>query len=293
MRIVAFFQLIRWKNLLIIFLMQLLVSGVLLPKFTLTTDFLQLNFWLVSISTICIAAGGYIINDIIDIPIDVINKKNKIIVDHIISKKRAFILFILFTFSGIALGGIASVIILKPLFVLLFILLSTLLVLYSTTFKSILLLGNIVIALLVSCSILIIALFEFKSINTIALNTIYVYSIFAFIINLLREIIKDIEDINGDKTLQLNTLPIQIGRHRTKRFLLIFSIAFVSAIVFLLFSTKELDVLTRIYGSFLVVLPTVYFISKLHISKVKKDYTKLSSLLKIIMLLGMGSIFTL
>jgi 4-hydroxybenzoate polyprenyltransferase len=145
----------------------------------------------------------------------------------------------------------------------------------------------------VSSSILIIGLFELANISYHSLNILFIYSLFAFIINLLREIIKDIEDIEGDISLGLNTLPILIGRQRTNSIVLILCIAFTVSIVMVLFTVKELEIVTRIYGSLFVVLPTVYFISKLYTSKTKKDYTRLSSLLKIIVLLGMGTIFTL
>ena len=293
MKILAFFQLIRWKNLLIIFLMQLLVSGILLPTFELADPFLHLNFWLISMSTICIAASGYIINDIYDIPIDLINKKGKTIVSKIISIKTAKFLYILTTIVGLLLGIFASININKPPFILIFILLSFLLFLYSYTFKSTPLLGNIIIAFLVSSSLLIIGIFELANISYHSLTILFTYSLFAFITNLLREIIKDIEDIEGDICLGLNTLPILIGRQRTNNIVLIVCIAFTIAIVMVLFKVNELEILTRIYGSLFIVLPTVYFISKLYTSKTKKDYTKLSSLLKIIMLLGIGSIFTL
>ena len=248
---------------------------------------------MVSISTICIAASGYIINDIFDISIDRINKKDKIIVGKIISIKTAKSLYILTTIAGLLLGGFASMYINKSYFIFIFLLYSLLLFMYSFTFKSTPLLGNIIVAFLVSSSILIIGLFEIANIRSYSLNAIIIYSFFAFFINLLREIIKDIEDINGDMSLSLNTLPILIGRKRTNSVAMILSVAFVSSIVIVLILAKELSIVTRIYGSLIIVLPTVYFISKLYASKTKKDYTKLSSVLKIIMLLGMGSIFTL
>lgn len=292
MKIVAFFQLVRWKNLGIIFIMQFLISGVLLQKFDLAHNFPSTVFLLVSLSTICIAASGYIINDIIDVAADLINKKEKVIVGNVITKKSAKTLYILSSITGIILGSLAALQISKPHYIFIFIIFALLLFLYSYSFKSKALLGNLLVAFLVSCTILIIGIFEAKSSKNV-FNIIIIYSLFAFTVNLLREIIKDVEDIEGDKSMGLRTLPILMGRQRTNRVALGISVVFVSSIVFVLSMIEELSNITRMYGYICIVIPTALLISKLYSSKTKKEYATLSSLLKIIMLLGMGSIFTL
>lgn len=292
MKIVAFFQLVRWKNLGIIFLMQLLISAVLIPKFDLDYHFPSTIFWLVSMSTICIAASGYIINDIIDQSADLINKKEKVIIGNIITKNSAKTLYVLTSFTGIFLGSLAALQISKPPYIFIFILLSILLHFYSYTFKATPILGNIMVAFMVSCTLLVMGLFEANG-SVYALNVISLYSLFAFLVNFLREIIKDIEDIEGDKSMGLRTLPILIGRQRTNRVAFGISIVFAFSIVVVLTMIKELSIITRVYGYICIVIPTALLISKLYSSKTKKEYARLSLLLKIIMLLGMGSIFTL
>ncbi len=97
---IHFFKLIRWKNLIMIALVQYLVKyALLLPFFEshgVVTTLKPLGFTILVLATIFIAAGGYIINDIYDIEIDKVNKPNKVIVGKAISEKNALTLFIIY-----------------------------------------------------------------------------------------------------------------------------------------------------------------------------------------------------
>ncbi len=293
MKLITFFQLIRWKNLLFIFAVQFLIKFYLIPKFELISIFSNLDFFLVASSTLFITAAGYIINDIIDVDIDIINKGESTIINRNISIKSAKYLFYLFNSIGLIVGVWVSFKTNKIAFSVFFISIIILLFLYSKILKSIPILGNIVVSLLISLCILIIAFFEQYQMNSYVLKIIFMYSFFAFLINLIREIIKDIEDINGDYAGEMNTLPILIGRKRTNsiaRMITIFLILFILAV--LVFYDYQ-NLIIKYYGVLVVILPLLYFISRLTISKSKKDYHKLSSLLKGIMVLGILSIFTL
>lgn len=293
MNLSAFFQLIRWKNLLIIFSTQVLIKFILFPKFIDKSSLSNQTFFLVVFSTIFITAGGYIINDLFDIDIDAINNKKGIIITKSITTPTAKLWYYLLNSLGVIFGVSASFAISKPIYGFFFLAIVTLLYLYSKQLKSVALIGNITISLLIGFSILIIALFEQTSINLQLFNIVLTYSIFAFAINLIREIVKDIEDIDGDSIGGLKTLPIAIGRKRTNTILVILSSLLSISIIVMLFLNKEENIFLFYYGIIAVLTPLLYFIAKLNKVESKKDYKNLSALLKLIMILGILSIFTI
>ncbi len=293
MKVSAFFQLIRWKNLLIIFSTQVLIKFILIPTFVTESSLSNQVFFLVVFSTLFITSAGYIINDLFDINIDAINNKNSAIITKSITTSTAKSGYYIFTSLGLFFGIIASSSINKPIYSLFFLVIIILLYFYSKHLKSIALIGNITVSLLIGFSVLIIAFFEHLSYDSFAFKVVMVYSIFAFAINLIREIIKDIEDIDGDFSGGLKTLPILLGRKRTKTFIVILSSVLSISIIFLLFFNKEIYRFLFYYGFIIVLVPLLYFISKLTNAETKTDYKKLSTLLKIIMVLGILSVFTL
>lgn len=293
MNITAFFQLIRWKNVLLILSTQVLIKFILIPKFETESTLSNQTFFLVVFSSIFIAAAGYIINDLFDVDIDAINNKNSVIITKYTTTSTVKLGYYLFNLIGIVFGISASFAINKPIFSFFFITIITVLYFYSKRLKSIALVGNITVSLLIGFSILIISFFEQLSYDSFAFKIVVVYSVFAFAINLIREIIKDIEDIDGDFAAGLKTLPIIIGRKRTNTFMVILSSLLAISIIALLFLNKELNNYLFYYGIIVVLTPLLYFISKLANTKSKNDYKKLSTLLKIIMVLGILSIFTL
>ena len=153
-------NLIRWKNLLMIALVQLLVKYAFLEPFGAATSLDTLGIFLLIIATICIAAAGNIINDINDVDTDAINKPNKIIVGKSISEKTAYNLFIIFNVIGVGVGYYLSNAVGRSGFFSLFVIISILLYVYSTYLKQLFLIGNIVISVLVALSIVIVGIFE-------------------------------------------------------------------------------------------------------------------------------------
>ncbi|MCK5815692.1 MAG: geranylgeranylglycerol-phosphate geranylgeranyltransferase [Flavobacteriaceae bacterium] len=288
---IAFFQLIRFKNLLIIIGTQILIKYVLIPEFTATSNLLSFHFLLLVFSTITIAAAGYIINDIIDCEADFINKKSKLIIGTTISEKAAFKWYYILNLIGLSVGVYVSIILNRHVLMLFFIISISLLYAYSKWLKSIPLLGNVLVALLTAVSILIIGVFENINKNSEVFYVILTYSFFAFGINLIRELVKDIEDVNGDLKVGLKTLPILFGRKRANRFAFLLSSIFVISVVVLLLTIEKEAIILKIYLFIGILIPMLYFIFKLLTAKYKKDYSFMSGLLKGIMLLGMLTIF--
>ena len=292
---------IRWKNLLMILLIQFLIKFILFQKFDLSVSLDNLHFFLLSLSTICIAAAGYIINDIHDIKADLINKPNRVFVSKKISVSRANNLFIAINSIGLLLGFYLSFYINHNSFFIIFILTSLLLYRYAIDLKNRLLIGNVVIAVIVFFSIMIIVVFDIVPATNNYNNQTQIHIVkllllisgFAFSLTLLREIIKDLEDVIGDKKINAKTLPIVWGETKTKKFLFFLSLFIFMGINYFSFLLYQSNLYAAAYLTIIVSLPLLYFLLMINRSKTKNDYHKLSGLLKIIMLLGILTILFL
>lgn len=293
-----YLHLIRYKNLLLIALMQLFIKYGLFTPFAIDITLNGFGFFLLVLSTVCIAAAGNIINDMYDIKIDRINKPEKVLIGKKISEKTANNLYVMVTAIGVAIGFYLSNIIGRPGFAAVFIVIAALLYLYATYLKSMLLVGNLVVAALVAMAILIVGLFDLLPAITPAnqptqatiFGILLDYALFAFIINFIREIVKDLQDINGDKNGGMNTLPIAIGRKRTTRLVFLLGIGLLAAVIAYMYIYLYSNQVAVLYFLFLVIAPLLYFIVKSWGAETIKEYAFLSTLLKVIMFLGMSSI---
>jgi len=259
------------------------------------TDF---NYILLVITTVCIAAGGYVINNIMDQDTDEIAKPQNRVVGVSIPETVAYNWYIGLTIVGVGIGFYLSNVIYKPTFASMFILVATLLYMYATSFKQIPVLGNVVVALILSTSIIIIGLFDIlpaiDNDNRFrmkeAFDILMHYAIFAFIINLIREIIKDLEDIDGDYQSGINTLPIAIGIQKTKIIVGVLTVVAIAILAYYVNSNLfELDYVVY-YAMFLIVGPLIYFGVKLLNAVTKKEFHHLNLVLKIILFFGILSV---
>ena len=213
-----YLKLIRYQNLLMLAFMQLVFRYLFLAQSYVDLALTDFNYILLVIATVCIAAGGYVINNIMDQDTDEIAKPQNRVVGVSISETVAYNWYIGLTIVGVGIGFYLSNVIYKPTFASMFILVATLLYMYATSFKQIPVLGNVVVALMLSTSIIIIGLFDILPAIDMdnrfrmkeAFDILMHYAIFAFIINLIREIVKDMEDMDGDYQSGINSLPIAI-----------------------------------------------------------------------------------
>ncbi|MCF6222392.1 MAG: geranylgeranylglycerol-phosphate geranylgeranyltransferase [Flavobacteriaceae bacterium] len=278
-----------------------MIKYVLFQKFELSTSLDNLHFILLILATLFIAIAGYIINDVQDIEADKINKPSKVFVGKKIPIAKANNLFIAINSVGLLLGFYLSIYIDKNSFFIIFILVSFLLYRYAIDLKKRLIIGNITVACIVFLSIMIVGFFDIvpvtnnynKSIQFHVFKILLIISGFAFMLTLLREIIKDLEDKKGDQKINAKTMPIVFGDKKTKHILVFLNIIPLIGISYIIYSLYKINLYTSLYLIIFVSLPLLYFMFKTTQSKTKKDFQKTSNLLKFIMLLGILSIFTL
>ena len=296
MKLAAFLRLIRWKNLLLLFYIQLLLKFLFFSSFNATTNLSTLQFYILVCAILTITAAGYIINDIFDLKADLINKPNKVIVDRHFSVESTQRIYLATNTLGIVLGIGLSLSVQKPTYSFIFIGASLLLYFYSKKLKSKPLIGNITVSFLIAFSIIALCLFDlnFAIQNDPQQLVIYVallLSAFAFLINLVREIVKDIEDINGDYILKMNTLPILLGVSRAKKIASFLCLFPIGLLLFIVVKYASIYKYTVLYLLLFSLVPLLYVALKLFSAKTKKDFKKLSLLLKMIMFLGINSLF--
>lgn len=270
-------RLSRFNNLIIIFITQYAGAIFLLnsdePVWLVVGD---IKFFILVLSTVIIAAAGYYINDYYDIKIDLINKPDRVIVGNTIKRRPVMIAHTTLNALGILLGAMVSlwigVINLVCAFLLWW---------YSNQLKRLPLIGNFVVALLTGSTLLVLLIY-FQSLDLLTM----VYALFAFGITLIREIIKDIEDMEGDANYDGLTLPVALGLRKTKFILFFIIVSFFSSLVVFLLKVQN-EYLLYYFG--LLSVPFIHFVYKLSFADTKKHFSYLSSYCKWLIIAGILS----
>lgn len=309
----ALLNLIRWQNLVIVALTMILVRyvviGTLISKISvnlingsgaevpLTLQFPWYNFMILIIATLCITAGGYVINDYFDIKTDLINR-GEVIVGTKIPRRQAMMWHNILNIIGVAAGFYISWQVRFLWMGIIFLIVSGLLYFYSASYKRQFLVGNVIVSLLTAFVPMLVAFYEWPDLyryyNAAAvqppeLSLIFYwtagFAIFAFLTNLAREIIKDLEDFEGDITYGMNTLPVVLGT-LTARIISIILVVVIILLLYIIWYFFLNDHITLIYISAAVVLPLVIIIYQLVRSANKKNLHNASSIMKFVMVTG-------
>jgi 4-hydroxybenzoate polyprenyltransferase len=310
----AFLSLIRWQNLLIVTLTMVLMRYAVLGPVISKIGVVLINgtgkeipmvlqvpwydFLLLIAATVFITAAGYVINDYFDIKTDLINK-GKVIVGTKIPRRQAMMWHNIFNIAGVSAGFYISW---KAGYIylgVLFLIVTGLLYFYSVSYKRQFLIGNIIVAILTAMIPLIVvfyewpALYKYYTINAISLpkiNFVFYwvggFALFAFLITLTREIIKDTEDFEGDVAYGRNSVAVVLGVLSAK--LISISLIIITvALIYLIWYFFINDSLTLIYLSVAVVLPLLLVIYKLVRNREGKQFYSAGRIMKMVMLSGL------
>ncbi|HNR74151.1 MAG TPA: geranylgeranylglycerol-phosphate geranylgeranyltransferase [Cyclobacteriaceae bacterium] len=268
----ALIRLTRFWNLVIIAMAQYFAACFLIDR-ALIWDWQLL---VLALSTTIIAAAGYIINDYYDIKIDLINKPERVVIGKGIPRRYALLFHTFLSVIGIALGFLLGLRVAAIHLVSVF-----LLWWYSNNLKRQPFIGNFVVALLTGLSVWLVNVVYYE--NHILVS---IYALFSFFITLVREIVKDMEDLKGDNTFGCKTLPIVWGLRRTKW--VIYGLLMLFALV-VMYLNYEYTKLPEYYFLIFLFMPLGLFVARLVVADTKKDFYWLSQWCKIIMLLGILS----
>ena len=295
---------IRLPNLFFIIITQVLFHVTILDKILLPLGSRPMidgwNFILLSVSSVLIAAAGYIINDYFDVNIDQVNKPKRNVVDKIVSRRWAMAWHFVLSGVGISLSawlawrtGFWYILIGNFICVLL-------LFGYSVSLKRKLLSGNILISLLTAWVILVIAFSEFHSRKVPdfdkadaygkIIRISFLYAGFAFISSLIREAIKDIEDRQGDEKYGCRTMPIVWGVNAAKVYIAVWLIVILALLIILqVYVARYGWWWAMVYSIVFIIAPFVLIFFKLFKARSQIDYHQLSNWTKLVMLTGILS----
>lgn len=308
--VTAFFRLVRWPNLVFIVVTQFLfcygiASSLITPPSDDDLIHRNINFLLLlSLSSVLIAAAGYIINDYFDLNIDRVNKPEKLVVEKLIKRRWAIIWHWGLSLVGIVIGFYIAVEQGKWTIAIANTGCVILLWFYSTTFKKKLLIGNVIISLLTAWVILVFFIYMAGFISLIKFGPVVVYKFdvsrlfklsilyagFAFIISLVREVIKDMEDMEGDAKYNCKTMPIIWGIPATKVFVAVWIVVLVGALTVIQFYALHLGWWwSVVYCVASIIAPLLWLLRQLYKAQVPKDYHRLSTAVKLVMLAGILS----
>ena len=268
-----YLKLIRGINLFLVALTQYLTALFLLSHRGEWSDILtDVKFFLMVSATVMITSAGYLINDYYDIKIDFVNKPDRVVVGKELRRRWVIFGHTVLNLSSIAIGFYISMEIGMIMFGAAF-----MLWLYSNQLKRLPFIGNFVVAILTGTTLILVAEYFHQRAYIIAC-----YAIFSAFITLVREIIKDTEDMKGDARFGCKTIPIVLGVAKTKRIIYTIMVAFEITVIILLWNLS-------------VILPIILGITLLLLglgvqkADTVKQFHNLSTYCKIIMILGVLS----
>ena len=247
-KIGAFFKLVRWPNLLMTALMMCLVYHCVMGVGS------NVGFVLLTISVVLIFAGGYVINDIFDKEIDAVNKPDRLIVGKVFTEKQCDIFYWALTIIGLACALASSLITYGSRFLPVFLCLLLLVCVfysYSSRYKKKLVIGNVIVSLSIAFVVFLPWLFQILTMRSNelilieneewmhkSLHLVLVYTAFAFLLTLIREIVKDMEDVEGDERSHCHTIPIAWGIKAAQIIVLVLGIA---TFIMIMYAKEYLD----------------------------------------------------
>ncbi|MBS1610594.1 MAG: geranylgeranylglycerol-phosphate geranylgeranyltransferase [Bacteroidetes bacterium] len=301
----AFIKMVRLPNLIFIALTQVLfyecIIRPILDPLTITPAIGRISLLFLVLSSVFIAAAGYIINDYFDINIDQVNKPRQNVIDSIVSRRWAMLWHMIISGAGVLFS--IYVFIRTSLWYIPLASLGCvfLLFVYSLSLKQKLLIGNVLISLLTAWVIMVLFLSEARlsaAISPQQLNASHkiirlglLYSAFAFIISLIREAIKDMEDIEGDRRYGCQTMPIRWGMNASKVYVALWLVVLIILVIVTQAYVSQFRWWwPNLYSTVLIIFPLGYIFYQLFKASGPRQFHQLSSVTKLVMLTGILSI---
>ena len=306
-KIKPYLKLLRVGNLAFLaVLLYVMEKWVAVPLLHIEKFQEQMPWWvllLLILSTICIAAGGYVINDYFDVKIDRINRPDDMVVTCVISREGAMQWFYVLTAIGIASGLAVSWWARSWNLLFIYIVIPGLLWFYSASYKRMLLVGNLIVAFISAIVPLLVALVNADYLHhlykdnlayTPIVNELYVwlsgFALFSFLLTWAREVVKDIEDIEGDREMECRTMPIVWGEKVSKAVvttLVVVTMALVGYLAwFVLPFPMEWSTLTGRFVIFGLMVPMVCVLVLLWHARSNRELHTVQQVIKFVMFLG-------
>lgn len=307
-----FLKLIRIENLLIVaatqyLLMYLLIKPTLKFRFSrfveseVVDQFGDLNFFLLVLATVLITAAGFVINDYFDRKTDMLNKPTRVIIGTHIARRTAMTIHWVFNLIGVTLGFYISWQIGMLSLGMIFFFISGLLWFYSTNFNNDFLIGNVIVSVLTGVVPLLLIIYVMMPLNLYYKNILMSYMIdfndltywilgyafFAFILTLPREILKDMEDLEGDRAYGRNSVPIVLGMNAAKSIVVVlFAVPIVLLPIISITYIKHTISIVVLIAT--IVLPLLWLCYKTIKADTVKDYHFIQTMNKFVMLAGIA-----
>ncbi len=299
-----FLRFIRFPNLLIVGLTQYLLRYCILQPFYSKLDLIPIlshfQFFLLVLTTMLIAAGGYVINDIYDYEIDKINKPGQIMLGRVFSVEIAWYIYAALHLAGFILAIYVAWHVGDLRLMWLFPAAALPLWLYSWKLKKMPLIGNIVVATFCAMVTILVLFAERKTFSILfdqhkeygwyVFYLFWGYAVFAYFSTMFREIVKDIEDVEGDQKQGCRTLPVVLGIKTAKIIAGLFIVALLCTVIYLLnwqWENFHWQWAGFFYTLIFIFIPILLAMLLLVFAQTKQDFHRLSSFTKLIMLTGL------
>lgn len=292
-----FLKLIRIEQLTFIALVQLILKYTFLDYATVQA-LANWQYTLLVVASLCIAAGGYIINDIFDVEVDTINRPNQVYIGTYFSEKKAYNWYFGLNIVGVGIGFYLSRVVERPSYAAIFIICSALYYVYSNGLKQIPIIGNAIVALLMAINLLVIGFFNlfptvYKGNEALIMNLFSIivdYAIMIFLLFFAQEILKTIKNKEGDSQFELTTVATSFG---TKKALLLVSSLILILLTFIVYYLiTNLAYMPYVIGYFILVMiaPLLFFILRSFQANTQRDFILLEKILKVVSVTTMLSL---
>ena len=278
LKILSLFSVVRGYNILILIIAQYLTSAfILAPELPLRKVLFDANLLFLILSSATVIASGYIINNFYDSEKDLINRPKKTMLDRFVSQRTKLSVYFILNFAAVFFASYVSF-----RAVVFFSIYIFMIWLYSHRLKKVLFLGNLVASILTMTPFFVVFVY-YKNFETV----IFIHATFLYLMIVMRELVKDLENLKGDLVLNYKTIPVVYGEKWSKFFL---SVLTVLAIIPIMLLTTKYNTGLMEYYFYVSLLLLIFFLLFLYFSSAKWQYLLLHNILKLIIVTGVFSI---